>query len=300
MSFRQFWAIIVAAFLVVAGGYGVLAISRPDPPLSDFTYMPLGDSITQGYSASRGYRCPLQAKLVDAGYNASAVGRSGFLGHGFLGGLLIRYLGWTIGGDCPDSWEGNGSNTTAEIQAWFDADNSVTLLKPNIILALVGTKDVRTGNISQGPIDLRNMLTDIFIQSPNSWVILSTIPPLGSQVQFFDQVPAYNTAIMRVAAEFPRVSTIDFFTACNNIIATCLGDDGIHPTVTGFDLLTPLWFQAIRSIGDKIRTGDRGLKGYVIATSLESSGKSDVDRLALKTPASPSGVPPIKSSWSAS
>ena len=52
MSFRQFWAIIVAAFLVVAGGYGVLAISRPDPRLSDFTYMPLGDSFAPGYSAS--------------------------------------------------------------------------------------------------------------------------------------------------------------------------------------------------------------------------------------------------------
>ena len=108
--------------------------------------MPLGDSITAGYSASCGYRCPLQARLVDAGYKASAVGRSGFLDHGFLSGLLIRYFGWTIGGDCPDNWEGHGSHTTAQIQAWFDADNSIKQLKPNIILALVGNKDVRSGN----------------------------------------------------------------------------------------------------------------------------------------------------------
>jgi lysophospholipase L1-like esterase len=246
--FRQFWALIAAGFLVAAAIYIVLARSGAAAPPSGFTYMPLGDSITQGYSASRGYRCPLQAKLVDAGYNASAVGRSGFLGHGFLGGLLIRYLGWTIGGDCPDNWEGNGSNTTAEIQAWFDADNSITRLKPNIILALVGNKDVRTGNISQGPNDLRNMLTDIFTQSPNSWVVVSTLPPLGSQVQFFDQVPAYNAAIMRVAAEFSRVSTIDFYTACNNILNQCLGDDGIHVMPAGYDVLSPLWFQAIQSI----------------------------------------------------
>jgi lysophospholipase L1-like esterase len=248
-SLRQrFWAVITAALLVAAGAYGVLAISRPDPPPSGLKYMPLGDSITQGYSATRGYRCPLQAKLVDAGYNASAVGRSGFLGHGFLGGLLIRYLGWTIGGACPDNWEGNGSNATAEIQAWFDADNSITRFKPNIILALVGTKDVRTGNIAQGPSDLRNMLTDIFVQSPNSWVVVSTIPPLGSQVKFFEQVPAYNSAIMSVAAEFPRVSTIDFYTACNNIIIACLSDDGIHLMPAGYDVLIPLWFQAIQSI----------------------------------------------------
>ena len=97
----------------------------------------------------------------------------------------------------------------------FNADNSITQLKPHVILAMVGTVDVRRGNISQGPKDLRNMLTDIFTQSPNSWVILSTIPPLGSQVKFSDQVTGYNKAIMNVAAEFPRVSTIDFYTACN-------------------------------------------------------------------------------------
>jgi len=248
MRFRQFSARIAAALQIAAAIYVVLARSGAAAPSSDFTYMPLGDSITQGYSATRGYRCPLQAKLVDAGYNASAVGRSGFLDHGFLGGLLIRYLGWTIGGDCPDNWEGHGSNTTTEIQAWFDADNSIMQLKPNIILVLVGNKDVRTGNISQGPNDLRNMLTDIFTQSPDSWVVVSTIPPLGSQVQFFDQVPPYNTAIMCVAAEFPRVSTIDFYTECNKIIDQCLGDDGIHPNQAGFDVLIPLWFHAIQSI----------------------------------------------------
>jgi lysophospholipase L1-like esterase len=248
--FRQFWALIVAGFLVAAAIYVVPARSGAAAPPSGLTYMPLGDSITQGYSASRGYRCPLQARLVAAGYKTSAVGRSGFLDHGFLGGLLIRYFGWTIGGDCPDNWEGHGSHTTAQIQAWFDADNSIKQLKPNIILALVGNKDVRSGNVSQGPNDLRNMLIDIFTQSPNSWVVVSTIPPLGSQVQFFDQVPAYNAAIMRVAGEFPLVSTIDFYTVCNNILDQCLGDDGIHLNPAGYDLLTPLWFHAIQSIAD--------------------------------------------------
>jgi lysophospholipase L1-like esterase len=237
MRSRQFWVVIGAAILVAAGGYGVLAISRPPPPPSGLTYMPLGDSITQGVGyRNGGYRCPLQAALVKAGYNASAVGLSGFLNR------------WTVS-DCPDNWEGHGSNSTAEIHAWFNADNSIRQLKPHLILAIVGTADVRRGNISQGPNDLRNMLTDIFIQSPNSWVILSTIPPLGSQVEFFERVAAYNTAMMGVAAQFPRVSTIDFYTACNNIKAACLSDDGIHPTKAGFEVLTPLWFEAIRSLG---------------------------------------------------
>jgi lysophospholipase L1-like esterase len=235
MRLRRFWAFVAAVVLVVAGGYGVLAISRPAPPPSGLTYMPLGDSITQGGRHSGGYRCPLQANLVDAGYDVSAVG---------LSGLLDR---WTVT-DCPDNWEGHGSYTTAEIRAWFNADNSITQLKPHIILAMVGTVDVRRGNISQGPKDLRDMLTDIFAQSPNSRVILSTIPPLGSQVKFFDQVTGYNKAIMSVAGEFPRVSTIDFYTACNNIITACLGGDGIHPMPAGYDVLTPLWFQAIRSV----------------------------------------------------
>lgn len=91
---------------------------------------------------------PLQATLVKAGYNASAVGLSGFLDR------------WTVT-DCPDNWEGHGSYTTAQIHAWFDADNSIRQLKPQLILAMVGTVDVRRGKASQGPNDLRNMLTDI-------------------------------------------------------------------------------------------------------------------------------------------
>jgi len=139
MRLQQFWALIAAAFLVAAGIYFVLARSGPAAPPSGLTYMPLGDSITQGYPSSRGYRCPLQARLVNAGYHASAVGLSGFLDLGFLD----RLTGWSKVTDCPDNWEGHGSYTTAQIQAWFDADHSMTQLKPDIILALVGTVDVR-------------------------------------------------------------------------------------------------------------------------------------------------------------
>jgi len=58
------------------------------PSPSGLTYVPLGDSITQGGRRSGGYRCALQAKL-DAGYDASAVGLSGFLDR------------WTVT-DCSD------------------------------------------------------------------------------------------------------------------------------------------------------------------------------------------------------
>lgn len=237
MKFRRLWVLIAAALFVAVGAYLVLAISSGLGPPSGLTYMPLGDSITGAdYFSTGGYRCPLQAALVNAGYKASAVGRSGFLDR------------WSVT-DCPDKWEGHGSYTTAQIHAWFNADDSIAQLKPKIILALVGTVDVRRGNISQGPGDLRKMLTDIFAQSPDSWVVVSTIPPLGPQVPNFDRVPAYNAAVTRVVREFTRTSMIAFYTACDNLgINTCLFGDGIHPTAAGFDVLTPLWFQAIQSI----------------------------------------------------
>jgi hypothetical protein len=159
---RQLGFLIAAMFLVVAGIYFVLARRGPVASPSGLTYMPLGDSITQAGYPSFGYRRPLQARLVNAGYNTTAVGLSGFLDRGFLG----RFLGWSNASDCPDNWEGHGSYTTAEIHAWFDADNSIRQLKPNIILALVGTVDVRRGNISQAPNDVRNMLTDILRNLP--------------------------------------------------------------------------------------------------------------------------------------
>jgi len=118
---------------------------------------------------------------------------------------------------------------------------------------------VRRGKISQGPNDLRNMPTDISAQSANSRVVLSTIPPLGPQNQFSDQVSAYNAVISRVVREFTRTSMIDFYTACNNLgIDTGLFGDGIHPTRAGFDVLTPLWFQAIQSLAAGTPEIDRG------------------------------------------
>jgi hypothetical protein len=44
--FRQFWALIVAGFLLAAAIYVVLARSGAAAPPSGLTYMPLGDSIT--------------------------------------------------------------------------------------------------------------------------------------------------------------------------------------------------------------------------------------------------------------
>src|SRR5215471_6292942 len=93
------------------------------------------------------------------------------------------------------------------------------------------------------------MLTDIFAKSPNCWAVVSTIPPVGPRVPNSDQIPAYNAAITSVVREFTQASMIDFYTACNNLgINTCLFGDGIHPTQAGFDVLTPLWFQAIQAI----------------------------------------------------
>jgi hypothetical protein len=47
-------------------------------------------------------------------------------------------------------------------------------------------------------------------------------------------------------SQVPRQPAGEFGTA--HALLACLGGGGIHPMPAGYDVLTPLWFQAIRSI----------------------------------------------------
>ena len=132
------------------------------------TIMPLGDSITEGYAAlatfaQGGYRCPLYSLLERDGVQFTFVGDSTSLEPGILTA-------------CPDvNWEGHGGDDTASIQGFEDADGSVRTLQPDIILLLSGTNDVAQGETSSVSRRLTSLLSGLYAQDLNAWVIISTI-----------------------------------------------------------------------------------------------------------------------------
>jgi lysophospholipase L1-like esterase len=155
---------------------------------------------------------------------------------------------------CPDvNWEGHGGDDTASIQGFEDAHGSVRTLQPDIILLLSGTNDVAQGETSSVSRQLTSLLSGLYAQDPNAWVIISTIPPMNSHApaapsgvaSWASQIPQANEQIKAIAAQFQRTTLIDFYSAALGNVRANIGSDGVHPTVTGYGVLANLWYNAI-------------------------------------------------------
>jgi acyl-CoA thioesterase-1 len=210
------------------------------------TIMPLGDSITEGWATAAtfvqgGYRCPLDSLLKRAGVSFTFAGNSASLEPGIVTA-------------CADvRWEGHGGYDIAGIQGFADADGSIRAYQPEIVLLLGGTNDVAQGHTASIAGQLSNLLSNIFAQDPNAWVIVSTIPPMNGKASaaissvagWAPQIPQANTQIKATAARFPRTTLIDFYAAAVTNVSANIGTDGIHPSVTGYGILANLWSHAI-------------------------------------------------------
>jgi hypothetical protein len=210
-----------------------------------YNIMPLGDSITQGYAsaanvvAQGGYRCPLASLLGSTGISFTFVGNSAELEPGVVT-------------QCSEvNWEGHGGYTIGSIQAFEDADGSVSDMQPNIVLFLGGTNDIAQGVPSATGGELKNILNDIFARDPNAWVIVSTVPPMNPSAPtpgigtWASQVPGVNAQIKAVQSQFPRTTLIDFYSAVVGNVGANIGPDGVHPTGSGYAILAGLWADAI-------------------------------------------------------
>jgi GDSL-like Lipase/Acylhydrolase family len=215
---------------------------------SEVSIMPLGDSITMGWAttatfAQGGYRCPLYTLLKRAGVSFTYAGNGAALEPGIVTA-------------CADvHWEGHGGYDIGAIQGVADGDNSIRTFKPEIVLLLGGTNDVAQGHPGSTAGQLSNLLSNIFSQDPNAWVIVSTIPPMNPKASaaissvagWATQVPSANAQIKATVARFPRTTLIDFYAAALPNVGANIGTDGIHPSVTGYGILANLWFNAIKA-----------------------------------------------------
>ena len=208
--------------------------------------MPLGDSITEGWATSAtfaqgGYRCPLYSLLTKAKTQFTFVGDSASLETGVVTA-------------CPDvNWEGHGGYDIASIQNFESSDGSIQNTKPSIILLLVGTNDVAQNEVSSVSSQLTALLNGLFAQDPNTFVIISTIPPMNpsapqapsQEAGWAPQVPSANAQIKATAAKYAHTSVIDFYSAVVGNVNANIGSDGVHPSVTGYGILANLWSNAI-------------------------------------------------------
>lgn len=224
--------------------------------------MPLGDSITCGYTDNSrwthpfesGYRSGLYTRLKKAGYNFVFVGQckepyDKKYGDPTHGGTVFPKV--DLRGLGQDGHRGYGGwNSTAiqkNIAKWMKED------RPDIILLLIGINGISANS----PQQLDSLVKTIYAADKDVKLIVAQITPLKTFNQnLFD----YNTYIReklvpRYARQKYTISTVDLYQHFltdpkdpKSIDVERLSNRYNHPTNAMYDKMATSWFQGIKAL----------------------------------------------------
>ena len=155
---------------------------------------------------------------------------------------------------------GIGGQTTSQMLLRFRAD--VINLHPKVVVFLGGTNDIagNTGNVTLDMIE-DNIFSMIELARANdiSVVLCSVLPvfeyPWSPGKQPAEKIIELNKAL-RFYAETHGITFVDFHTPMKderNGLRLELGEDGVHPNVSGYLIMEPLVEEAIKKELQKIK-----------------------------------------------
>jgi lysophospholipase L1-like esterase len=155
---------------------------------------------------------------------------------------------------------GIGGQTTSQMLLRFRAD--VINLHPKVVVFLGGTNDIagNTGDVTLDMIE-DNIFSMIELARANdiSVVLCSVLPvfeyPWSPGKQPAEKIIELNKAL-RFYAETHGIIFVDFHTPMKderNGLRLELGEDGVHPNVSGYLIMEPLVEEAIRKELQKIK-----------------------------------------------
>jgi lysophospholipase L1-like esterase len=196
--------------------------------------MPLGDSITQGFTGQNSYRRLLWFDLKNAGYNVDFVGS-------------IRWTTQGITPPTPDfdlDNEGHGGWTSQQILdnvSQFASEN-----RPDVVLLHIGTNDLNMDTPPQQTINnISGIIQKLRNQNQNVKVLLGQIIPDGNP----DRSPPLNVLIPGLATQLSTnqspVIVVDQYTGFNNSSDTL---DTYHPNDTGEWKMANRWFETLKTV----------------------------------------------------
>ena len=199
--------------------------------------MPLGDSITLGVNG--GYRNGLWDRITTYGKKVNFVGS--------------QYDQYTKISD--KDHEGHPGFTITNIGT--NIDSWLSLNKPDIVLLMIGTNDVAwwCAQTASEVADLNGMLIDkIFIDLPNSWIIVASIPPELSKIiqpnniDRAELVKEYNKELLIKINNRIAMGKHIKYADVNSVLVVSDLYDGIHPTELAHDKIAQVWFDAVVSL----------------------------------------------------
>lgn len=240
------YRIIAALALASATFTGAAVLPEADataPPAAQpfVNVMPLGDSITWGYTVKYGkpvvvdgYRKDLWVRLRNVGMNVNFVG------------------------SCPrptwDQWKCHGKGTMGdhnhEGHSGFRIDQLsanitrwATTYRPQIVLLMAGTNDIgQNYDLPRAPARLSAMIDKIRRVRPTAHIFVATIPQFRDPAKK-PKVDAYNKAIPGVVkSKDSRVHLVP-----QHLVGTQAKDlsDHVHPSDCGYAKVAFIWYHSM-------------------------------------------------------
>lgn len=223
--------------------------------------MPVGDSITVGYTDNPtwsipyefGYRSGLYTRLKEAKYNFKFVGASAEPFNNRFGDptrgrtvkppLNLRTLG-------QDGHHGYGGIGIGGIQAGIN--KWIATEKPDVILLMIGANEANTNLLD-------TLANTIVTKAPKAHLIIAQITP---RANFRQSIVKFNSHIRETLVpdlinDGHNVSTVDMYSMFltdpddpTSIAAGLHSDPGIkiHPSNAMYDKMAEAWFERIQSI----------------------------------------------------
>jgi hypothetical protein len=229
--------------------------------------MPLGDSVTAGYTDnpywkhpfSYGYRAPLYTILHEAHIPFTFVGASIEPWNAHSGDPTHAGTVWpkfSLTGLGQDNHRGYGGwsiqQIVANIELWLQEDT------PDLILLMIGINGIS----SQSPFQLRNLVEVIFRTTPKVFLLVAQISPL---LKFNQDLIAYNTYIKcNLVSSFKdrgfSIDTVDQYSSflhdpqnSETLNPSCFSNGINHPTHEMYRIMAEIWFKGI----NLVKSGDR-------------------------------------------
>ena len=217
-------------------------------PGEQIKIMPLGDSITNGFTVAGAYRNKLGELLVQNELSQYV----DFVGSQKTGSGYDNdnegHSGWAIAAiPASGDVEGKGrQGLTTNIDSWM------TTYTPDIVLLQIGTNDILSlYDLDNAPARLEILVDKVLAKLPETGKLyIAKIPYIAqnatynktgkSQAELDMIVDTYNTAVSKLAEE-KSLTLVDI----NGVLELSDLKDGIHPNSDGYAKMGTLWYNTL-------------------------------------------------------
>jgi uncharacterized repeat protein (TIGR02543 family) len=205
----------------------------PCPTSGDCKILPLGDSITDGYTVLGGYRIPLFSTAHAANQHITYVGS-------------LQNGPTTVDGvTFPRNNEGHDGWTITQIAGLVPSPALSS--SPNIILLHIGTNDMYNGtSVAPGAAQrLDSLVGSLVSNAPNALIVVAKIIP-NSDSSREPIVQAYNSDLAPyITARISKGQHVVLVDQHANFPTSEL-QDGTHPNTAGYAQMASVWYAAIK------------------------------------------------------